>query len=43
MQIGDEVEGLLLSLQCNVLPNGPKVVAPVEAAGWLYAGEYFHG
>jgi hypothetical protein len=35
VQIGDEIERLLMRLQGNVLPDGAEVVAPVRPAGGL--------
>ena len=41
VQVGDEVEGVFGPvLQFDVLPDGAEVVAPMEAARGLNAGQY---
>ncbi len=43
MQIGHEVERLLVLLQLDVLPDRAEVVAPVNLASGLDAGKNAHG
>ena len=43
VQIRDEIVSGRLVLQIDVLPDGAEIVAPVEAAGRLNAGENVHG
>src|SRR4029078_10255949 len=43
MQIGDEVERLLVVLKCNVLADRAEVIPPVKTTGGLKAGENAHG
>ena len=42
MQVGDEVKRLLVVLQGDVLADRAEVVAPVDRAGRLDAGENTH-
>ena len=44
VQVGDEVElAVAVALQVNVLPDGPKIVSPMETAGRLDSGKHSHG
>jgi hypothetical protein len=39
VEVGDEVETIVFGLELEVLAHCTKVVADVESAGRLYAGE----
>jgi hypothetical protein len=43
VQVGDEVVRLVAMLQVDVLPDGGKIISPVDSTGRLNAGKYAHG
>jgi hypothetical protein len=42
VQVGDKVKRLLIILQGDVLADRAEVIAPMDGAGGLDAGEDFH-